>query len=176
MKTLIPAILFVTAIGLYFTYIDEAYLDMRQLQAQETEFDNALEDVKKVEDARAKLIAKYQSIQSGDLDRLGTFLPARVDDGQFILDVNNVAEYYDVEIGTITKGEVEESTDDFADFIKVEEFRFSITSTYNDFISFISDLEKSLQLVDIVSIDVIANEDERFTEYIVNLAVYEFIK
>lgn len=173
MKALLPIILIVSSIGLYFVHIKPALGEVQILVEKEAEFDRALEAIAKVEIARDRLTATFESISPEDLDRLGTFLPTYVNDEELVLDIDAIAKKHKMKVAGVTVKEEANNAGLPGELpIKKRTATFSVTGTYPDFVAFINTLETSLQVMDVTSIDFNPNSDS--PAYQLGITVYSF--
>ena len=113
---------------------------------------------------RDQLLAKYNSFPVTDLDRLERMLPNNVDNVRLILEIDQISSRYGMPVRNITiSGDAGNKKG--GDLIGRDEktygsvvLTFSIDGSYSNFISFISDLEKSLRIVDIQNISISASD------------------
>ena len=163
MKYLLSIILIAASIGLFFVYINPSYRGVKDLRAQESSFNEALSNSKKLQAIRDTLVTKYNSFSPTTMDRIKKFLPDNVDNIKLVLEINRVAEQYNLQVKNIkydiAKKEAPASNKfvaqaptgpvkDYAEF----DLEFSLQGSYGNFVSFLENLEKSLRIVDMQSI------------------------
>lgn len=163
MKYLLSIILLAASIGLFFVYTNPSYLTVQELRAQESSFNEALDNSKKLQAIRDTLVAKYNSFSPTTMDHIKKFLPDNVDNIKLVLEINRVAEQYNLQVKNIkydlSKAEAptgnkfvaqapKGATKDYADF----DLEFSLQGSYGNFVSFLESLERSLRIVDVQSI------------------------
>src|SRR3990170_5826718 len=90
MKYLLSIILIAASIGLFFVYINPSYLGVKDLRAQESSFNEALSNSKKLQAIRDTLVTKYNSFSPTTMDRIKKFLPDNVDNIKLVLEINIV--------------------------------------------------------------------------------------
>lgn len=155
-KLTFPILFILLSIGLFFTYVDPKYKDIQNTLKEEEKYDQALDKSKELREIRDELLSKYNSFQTSDLDRLIKLLPDHVDNVRLILDIDHIASIYGMRIKDVSINKKEDSKDgiigpDINPYQSVS-LSFSVASTYDDLKQFIRDLERSLRIVDIVSI------------------------
>jgi hypothetical protein len=157
-KFALPVLLIIVSLGLFITYIDPAYKDLKILRSEGLQYDKALNSSKELRGIRDILSKRYNSFSDNDLSRIKKLLPDNIDNVRLVIDVDNIASKYGITIRGVkieTVADIEESKIVVSDN-KDYEFvilRFTMSSSYQDFISFITDLKDSLRLVDIVDLD-----------------------
>jgi Tfp pilus assembly protein PilO len=164
MRFILPVILILIAIGLFFVFTNPIFNEIRVLQAEAYSYDEALGNSKMLENERDKLAAKYNSISTENLSKLKKFLPENVDNIRLILEIEQIAAPYGMTLKDVkynTGGE-EAQTNTRAVFpgagsqenkeYGVFDLEFSTSGSYGNFINFTRDLESNLRIVDISSI------------------------
>ena len=167
MKLFIPIILLLVSVGTFILYINPAYQDLGTLRTQKAEYDEALNNSKILQSIRGTLSEKYKNFSTTDLTKLEKLLPDNVDNIKLILEIQRIASTYGMTLqnvkfdtdtakpatssqaGFVTSGAAQSaSKKDFGTF----DLQFSTQGQYNNFVSFLSDLEKSLRIVDVKSV------------------------
>lgn len=177
MRSLLPIIFVLIALGLFFVYIDPTYQEIKVLRAQEGQYDSALTKSKELQATRDTLLGKYNTFASSDLERLTKLIPDNVDNVRLVLDLDGIAATYGMSIRNVLvsgsgveraqRGAVGPSASPYESVV----LSFSVFSTYDDFIRFLEDLEQSLRIVDIISISFTAPEGDLY-EFSVSVRTY----
>ena len=157
-KYILPTILIAASISLFIFYIDPTYKEVKDLKEVESQYSVALTKSFELREVRDGLLQRYNSFSESDLERIEKMVPNNVDNVRLVMDIDSMAAEYgstlrDVvmsvsseEEGT-TRLNIAEAKD--YDFVNLQ---FSILATYENFVSFVTDLKDSLRLVDIVSL------------------------
>lgn len=157
MRTLLPVLFVVIAGGIFFGFIDPAFSRVKDVRAEEAQFDQALNRSKELQAVRDQLLSRYNTFAQADLERLEKLLPDNVDNVRLILDVDALASAYGMRIRNVAlesndsrsaRGQVGSGEARFDSLV----LSFSITGSYDTFRSFLEDLERSLRLVDVGAI------------------------
>ena len=153
--------------GLFFSYVNPRYQEIKGLQAQVAAYDNALNNAKQLEEAKSQLLATYNEIPQDSIEKLNKLLPDNVDNIRLILEIESIGAKYGMGIKDVqfnadatkknqTASPIEASTDqtqlenkDYGIF----DMSFSSDGTYPNFVLFMKDLEKSLRIVDVKGVD-----------------------
>src|SRR5579863_10495616 len=93
-KTLFALIGLVAAGGIFFLYTQPAYSTVGDLQAQNAQYQEALDKAAQLQALKEKLLARDNSFNPTDLARLQTMLPDHVDNIGLILELDNLASHY----------------------------------------------------------------------------------
>lgn len=178
-RLIVPSILIVAAGALFFLYTDPKYQEVKELRAQEAEYDQALTKSKELQEARNRLIARRNTFSPDDLRKLERLLPDNVDNIRLIIDIDTIAARYGLRIRNVSvsapKSGREERSEiaigDSGDTIGSVELSFSVPARYEDFIRFLSDLERSIRVVDVNGISFSVGEGD-LMQYSVTVKTY----
>ena len=183
MRFILPFILIAISITGFIWKINPTYLTVQDSKTKLGQYDTALNNSKTFAAQREILDNKYKSISAVDLSKLSTMLPDSVDNIRLILEIDNIASAYgmslkDVQYNTTpvvpastsatptptstnTNTTTASSTQNVlipANTKQQKDFgswdlEFSTQGTYQNFLSFLNDLEHNLRIVDVVSVD-----------------------
>ncbi len=185
-RIIFPAIIFIAAIGLFLGYTNPNYQKMGKLKDAVAAYDQALNNSKELLKVRNDLTDTYNNMSNSDRDHLAKLMPDNVDNIRLVIDIQNIAQKYgmnpkdikyDARAGRTnapsgngtTPTELANSQRDYSSF----ELEFSVTGSYQNFLLFLRDLEKSLRLVDIESIQFQAPEiGANTTKYGIRVKTY----
>ena len=188
MKFIVPTILLVLSIASFVVFTNPAYQQVKVLKAQAAQYDTALANSRKLQEERDTLNAKYRNFTPDELDRLTKLLPDNTDNIRLIIDIQQMAQSYGMTLATIkfdagqdaatagtspltsaSAADVSSASQDYGAF----DLTFSTTATYENFINFIKDVESSLRLTDIESVDFSAGDPVKGTTiFTVQLRTY----
>lgn len=168
MKNLIALSLTIAAIGLFYVYVNPTYEEITALRAEKAEYDEALNNSQKVQDARDELLQKYNGFAPNDLKRLEKLLPNYVDNIRLIIEIDGVASRYNMILknvqisvppaeGGVSNQALPADTSPYGTI----EFSFEVSGPYEAYRSFIKDLEYSLRIIDITGITFSADKEEK---------------
>jgi hypothetical protein len=159
MRLLIPIILVIAAGLLFFIYTDPKYQEVKELRAQEAEYNQALTQARELQEVRNKLISKRNTFSPDDLRKLERLLPDNVDNIRLIIDIDTIAGRYGLRIRDVSVSAPMSSREergatavgDAGDAVGSVELGFSVSARHEDFIRFLADLERSVRIVDVKS-------------------------
>lgn len=173
MRNIIALLLIVASIGIFFGYIKPAYSTIQDLQSQESTYDDALAQITALNNTVAQDQKTLSGFNVDDIAKLNKFLPNSIDNVRLIIDISNIASNFGLAIKGITLEQPAATTNNAPVQTAANKngynsinISFSVTTTYSNFLSFIQGLEKSLRLVDIVSVS--------FTPTGNNTATYDY--
>jgi len=193
MKALMPIILILVSIAIFFMVIDPQYKEVKGYQVVIEDNNRTLDLANELRKKRDSLRQKYNQISEEEKIKLSNLLPDTVDNVRLIIDINNIAKKYGIAIQNIDINATEDSEKNikvidsefdnisdkgnisYADTSRVGviSFSFSVSAQYDVFIDFLNDLEEALRIVDIRSIDIERSADDNvFYDYRVNLDTY----
>lgn len=177
MKIFTPIVLIIISVALFFLFTDPRYDQVKELQAEEAKFDEALERSKELIELKDGLLAKYNSFSAEDLERLEKLLPDNVDNVRLILVIDNISAQYGLLLKDVSVDQPSSNVPSGAGQAQAElgsiTLEFSVGSDYENFVQFIMDLEDSLRVVDITLLSFTVNEDESDeVEYTVGIETY----
>jgi len=180
MRFIIPIILIVAAIGLFVGYINPQYQQVKMLSAKSAQYGDALDQAKELRTVRDHLLAERNTFSSDDLNRIAHALPDNVDNIRLIIDINNIASRHGLTLKTINVGDVSDSsqarsstaTGSSGDPVGSVTVNFSFSADYDTFMAFLHDLEHSLRIVDVESIDFDAPAQGTVSDYTLTIRTY----
>lgn len=162
-----PIVLIGISVSVFFMFTDPFYKEVEALKMKVASYNDALNNSTMLENERDKLTAKFGTINPDNLTKLQKLLPENIDNIRLILEIEKIASPYNMVLtdvrynttdksvvaanvsetqgGAIAKGAVKN--------YEIFDLAFSTTGSYNNFITFLKDLESNLRIVDISSID-----------------------
>lgn len=169
-------------------FTNPSYKEVKVLKAQASQYDTALTNSKKLQEQRDTLASKYHSISPASLERLSKLLPDNADNIRLIIDIQQMAQSYGMSLSAIkfdstqnpigvpgsqlaagTPAQLAQTQADYGMF----NIEFSTTATYSNFLAFLKDIESSLRLTDVQSIDFSAGDPTKSTHvFTVKLKTY----
>ena len=124
------------------------------------QYQDALNKSASLNKLRQDLTTKFNSISVEDKDRLDKMIPDSVDNIRLILDIDSIARVHGMRIlGTkIIQGPSADERNN-PTIVDTKPYSsmglsFSVTSSYDNFLNFLNDLEHSLRIVDITGIQI----------------------
>ncbi len=159
MKSFLPIILIIIAVGLFFFQIKPLYSEVKGLRAEAKQYDEALKMADELKEIRVDLAHTLAGFPKADLERLDHFLPRRLDTVRIILDVNSIGlrngvrlNGMKVSVPSLETGKV--SAGQSGSNYSTIDISFSFSATYVQGVQFIQDLQRSLRLLDSTSLSV----------------------
>lgn len=164
MKNIIATVLIVTSIGLFKMFIDPTWTDIGALKLQKADFDEALNNTEKVKGIRDELLTKYNSFSADNRRKLEKLLPSNVDNVRLIIEINNIALRHNLVLNNVQVSQaaaIQSNTGVPGDtsLYGTVPISFSASGSYDGFLSFLSDLEHDLRVLDITGLNVKVGAD-----------------
>lgn len=156
------------AVALFFLYTKPAYDSAQLLKEENESYDLALQKAAELQRLKASLLARYNSFNPQDIERLHKLLPDHVDNVRLVLDLDNLAAKHGIAVqnvvvsrpsgGETTTGAsvIGPSSEQF-DSVTLT---FSTIATYEAFQALLLDLESSLRVVDVLDLQMAADAVE----------------
>ncbi len=159
-KFIIIIALFAVSIATFVMYIRPTYDNINEVKVKVTRLDDALSKTRNIRSIRQSLSTRFSEFSDENLERLQKMLPDHVDNVRLVLDMDGVASQYGIRLKNVTIqdsdnnngansaiGSAKANKDNSYQSLVLQ---FEVAATYNEFIRFLSDLESSLRIVDLV--------------------------
>ena len=146
---------------MYFLYISPAITDVQDLSVKKDEYMNVLSKVQEIKAKRDALSTEYNSISSSDMEKLNKIIPEEFNSVQSANNINNIALKNGMFIKTFRESSASTSNQATgANGSEVGKYKTNIISItligqYNQLVSFLKDIESSLELMDVVSLSLV---------------------
>lgn len=153
-----PLILLILGIGLFFTFTNGQYAKVKELKVKSADYKVAREKSIELLKKRDDLIKKFNNIDQGNIAKLERVIPDTVDSVRLIIDINGITERYGVKVQNVeldALGDNEKKDQNGTvqiianDKLNQASLRFGISSSYENFVKIIRDIESSLRILDI---------------------------
>lgn len=188
MNIILPIILIASSFAVFFGYIDPNYkgganqgssdysqADVLFLKSELAKYDDLLNSSTKIVSQRDVLVAKKNTITEVDKAKLERLLPSNIDNIRLIIEISKIAEGRNLVAKNISVGDMTKTTSDTIGQDNSPygtlSLKFTVNSSYNNFLNFLLDLENNLRLLDITDISFNATESG-FYDFTVSLNTY----
>ena len=173
-RALLPIFLIIISIAGFFMWVNPQYTIVKGLMSQSKDSDSALASVATLETTKAKLVDTENSFNQADLAKLQKLLPDNVDNIRWFLDIQGIASRYSISVQDISVADQNQKTSTTKTIGSSNKpygqmaLSFSVSTTYENLISFLKDLEQSLRIVEIKSISFTADNKnpDRYRVYL----------
>jgi Tfp pilus assembly protein PilO len=173
-----PFIFIAAAIAGFFMYTNPEY---QKIKAEAASYQDIVEANAKASQLRAvrdKLIDERKKIGEADFDKLNKMLPDGVENVRLIIDIDNIAGKYGMKIRNTKVNDISSRSGSVGGSIGPDSTKygtisltFSVTASYDDFLLFLRDMEKSQRLVDVTNLTFAASKPAAY-DFNVTLQTY----
>ncbi len=184
MNLISSVILIIISLGTFFIYIDPNYQgqnlssgkkSVQELLTKDGEYQKALADANTIREKRQVLQDKKDSFSQENIDRLEKLLPDNIDNIKLVINLNQIAQSHNLTLKNIkldptAKAEAGKISQDNSKYGSVG-LSFSVNSSYLNFQNFLTDLERSLRLVEVTDLAV-TGTDTGIYEFSLTLKTY----
>jgi Tfp pilus assembly protein PilO len=193
-RNITATILIVLAVGIYATYTRGVWADASAVKSVNDSYSSAIDNAQKLISVRDQVLKSYNNISADDRDRIDKMVPDTVDNIRLIIDLNSVALQHGFSLKNITAAAKSDSSGtspsaqgapaspdlstSAADSLSIATptldtvtVSFNVTAPYQQFISFMQDLEASLRVMDLTHLTVSANDTGTY-DFGVQLTTY----
>ena len=160
--TILAYIILALTIGYAFVYPGVG--DVSNLMVQKTQYENSLATVSNIETRKKQLLADFNNIPNQDKKNMEIILPNSFDYVRLVSQIDNVASKNGISIKNINTANVDSSVGDtIAEAGAPRAYQagvisFSFEATYDNFRKFIKNMEESLRILDVRSVEVKTGE------------------
>jgi Tfp pilus assembly protein PilO len=177
MKNNTAIILLLLSVGLFYTFTNGQYQDVKKLHALSSEYKGILRNIAAIVELRDRLQVTYATLPVAEIERVSKVLPDNIDTVRLALDLDSMASRYGISIDSI---KVEVGAAGGTDLVVLPEYAevydkatvsFSFVSNYGNFMRLLADVEKSLRIMDIKSVSFESNESGLY-EYEISVETY----
>ena len=158
-RLIVPLTLIIAAIGLFAVYTNPLYQNVKDLETQNSLYDDALNKSQELHATRDQLLNKRNTFADVDVQKLERVLPDNVDNIRLIIDINNIAGRHGLTLSNVSLGDVGGSVAGKPTVggaasaqVGTVSVGFAVATNYDTFLAFLQDLEHSLRLVDVTKI------------------------
>lgn len=181
MRNILSIIIILGSIAAFVLVVQPQYKEIKVLQEKTLELEEVLVNARRLQSIRDELLDKRDSLVRSDLARLEKMVPESVDNVKLILELQGIADQYNLEIQTASadrenqdggdgdgnSGGGESDTGSFVDVDSrdygIISLNFNLTGGYNDFFAFLRDLERNLRITDIRNVGFSSSDNGEYS-------------
>jgi len=188
MNFILPLILIISSLGTFFWYVDPQYkgsttmienkletYGVKQLEEEVAKYQETVDNSTKVTNAKTVLLNKSALITEVQKDRLIKMLPDNIDNVKLLVEITSIAKKRNLAIKSISFGGDSSKTSEAIGPDNTPygtlSLKFGVSTTYETFLDFLSDLENNLRLIDVTDISFTSTESG-FYDFSVSLNTY----
>lgn len=154
-RIIISIIIFGAAVGVFFGLTVPALNNAKAESAKSAKLESAIKQFEELEKKRNEIVSKYGGVSPEDTKRLDLALPKQISAINLVIQIDDMAKSRGLLLRRIDIEEIKDNKkkelakNGTEPQYKTATIVFSVTGSYEVFTSFLSDLEKSLQIMDI---------------------------
>lgn len=174
MNNIISIVIILTSIAVFFGYIDPQYANIKTLLDEKSQYDTAIKNSNELQATKKKLIEQAESMDIVNRDMLFKLLPDNIDNIRLIIDIDEMAKTHGMTIRNFKTdtAEQKETLGRDNNTYGTLTLSFSTAAPYDRFVAFLADLERSLRIIDISSIDFSVTDGNSVYDYDVKVKTY----
>ncbi len=176
MNLIVPIILILSSLGLFFGYVDPNYkaptpsdpsdyktYSITALKQERANFDYILQNSTEIIKKRDGLIEKKGKITNEQISRVEKLLPSNIDNIKLIIEIGKIAQNRGLSPKNVSVGINNSQTigGDSSVFGTLS-LSFTVTATYNNFLNLLSDLENNLRIIDVTNISFSSTDNGQY--------------
>lgn len=163
-KTIVAIVAFVASGSIFFLYTKPTYDATASTKTEIAQYDAALTKAAELQQLKQTLLTRYNTFNPADLDRLQKMLPDHVDNVRLILDLDNLAGQNGLALQNVVVSTpaTETGPQGAASTISAAStgydsvtLSFTTVASYEKFLQFLSSLQDSLRIVDLVTLHLV---------------------
>ena len=183
-RIILPIGMIVVAVVVFVVFVVPRYDSIKAIRAEDGEYNKALSNARELQAVRDQLLSQYNTMDESNRERLEKLLPENIDNVKLILELDVLATKHGMALRDVQIRESGDETDALvATPIPEEEtkeygvtgLQLSLEGDYDNFISFLENVERSLRIIDIESVSFASQSNTLATnryQYEVDLTTY----
>jgi Tfp pilus assembly protein PilO len=180
MRLIISIIMLGASLVGFLAYILPTYRDIAALRAEQADYNTVLDNAKKLQQERNKLVEKYNALDPALLAQLNTLLPNNPGNVKLILELDALARQYGMvlqnvkidDADAVQAGTARPGTPAINSEVGNLKITFSLLGPYPGFTNFVRSVEKSLRVIDIQKVSFNAVDDKQNYQYTIGVKTY----
>ncbi len=158
MRNSTASILLILSAGLFLTVVLPYYDKVMELRVRSAQYKEFLSDVDEIGQKRDDLKVRYENLPQGEVERLKKVLPSQSDVVSLAMNFDSIASRYGISLKSINSTDSSNQTADgivqapTSGAYNEATVTISFIADYESFRGFMSDIEKSLRIIDIKSV------------------------
>lgn len=201
-RFLTPLLALIVAVSLFVTFIKPTFNEYKQIDTEIGDYEQALKRAQDLQNRINELIAERNAIPQSGLERLEDLLPDSLDEVSIVLSLDAISARHGLVLGGIgvksvrtdpegnarsaknaasgdfmfedEQVESDSALSDVTNAFDTVELTFSVTGEYEAFKTFLTDIERSLALMDVSSLTIEEPGEGDLSTYTLGVTMYEF--
>jgi len=188
MNFIVPIILIISSLAVFFGYVDPNYkggvdqaggdyskADVAFLKGELAKYEDILNSSTQIVSKRSSLVEKKNVISNDNQTKLERLLPSNIDNIRLIIEITQIAAGRNLVAKNISVGDMTQNTSGSIGQNSTPygtlSLKFTVNSSYSNFLNLLQDLQSNLRLLDIKNISFTAT-DSGFYDFNVTLNTY----
>ncbi len=153
----------ILTIAVVYAFALPQYQNVNVLSVEKEEVTKKLDKVDVIEDKKNALLAEFNEISSREVNMVKTLVPESFDYVKLAYDIDSAASRYGISISNVATQDNEVTSVSETEMVNSSPYRsrevyVSFEATYDAFGKLVTDLEKSLRVLDIISLKITTKE------------------
>ncbi len=149
--------LLAATVMVFFTWTNPILKTVKTLKTEQNNLNVSLNNLKEVRSVSDQILSEYNSISQEDLDKLNKLLPSKMKAIEFVMEVENMTKKHNLVLKNVDIQKPDDKKKRIIFGEKKKPFEkiplsISVVGSYASFISFLSDMERSLSVIDVESL------------------------
>ena len=178
-KALISLFLIAGAAVIFFTESKNYFPEIKVLRKQVSSYNETINTAKKVRSSIDKTLGEYNAISQENVDRINKMVPSGAESMKLVIQIDDMMRKNGLTLKAINIKDVasqNSSSDSPKNDGKIAESVFlsmNAQGSYESFRSFIKGLEKSLRLIDVVSVSINPGDQNNYSFSIESVSYWQ---
>lgn len=156
-RSVFAILLIIASILGFVLFVSPQYQDITKLRTEEAQLKNVLANSRTLQEKRDQLLNRYNGFSAQEVARLEKMVPNNADNVKLILELQTLASRYGLELQTAALSDEEEQNQRSQVQVVNRDYGtigldLVIRGSYEGFVSFLEDIEKSLRIIDVHSL------------------------
>ncbi|MEK7635329.1 MAG: type 4a pilus biogenesis protein PilO [Patescibacteria group bacterium] len=167
----------ILSLSIGYAFIYSPMGDLTALMDKKQQYNDSLETINNIENTKKELLTKFNNISVEEKKEIDTLLPSSFDFVRLVSQIDAVAANHGISISNISSENLNSPSGDANTEAKTSNslnsatVGFSFEASYDNFNSFMDDLEKSMRILDIKSMSLSAQKGNIY-KYEVKFVTY----
>lgn len=148
------------AFSLLYAFAYPFWTEVSLKMEEKTKYQKIIEDVNMLNQRKDQILSQMDSISPENQNRINSFMPSALDFVKLTSDINAVGSKYGISVDRVNSTKRDRSVGNSieeaqpAKVYDTASINFGFSSSYQNFIKFVNDLESSLRILDINTVSI----------------------
>lgn len=146
--------------ALLYSFAYPFWTEVSMKMEEKSKYQKTINDVNMINQKKDQILAQIKNMSEEEKQRIDTFMPSSLDFVKLTSDINDVGEKYGITVDRVTSVQKDNSVGNSiseaqpAKTYNTAAISLSFSSSYPNFLKFVTDLEKSLRMLDVKSVTI----------------------